>query len=394
MLTEPVCVTHWERVQDFNPHSWQQVGNLIRHLGLAMPKKRGEDRETTEAKYLRRFSKKHPVFRLILECRERQKMLTTYMWPLDEEGRVHTTYGRYPSTWRFSSRAVNLQNIPKRVDLAAGFRRMLIARPGHVLIEADAEAIEAVLVGYSAGSDDYVRLAKAGVHGWLTSHLVGRPIPIDLPLAELRARCQEMKHTEKQAYEPAKRVIHGANYGLTPFGVYDEFQEHFPGGLKQAKALHALYFSLPPVQPVVRWQRATMERAHHEGYLDNHFGYRHYFYDVFSFDRKQDRYVLGTDAKRAIAFIPQSDASAIQTEILLTLAQDPRVLPWMRLIVHDNLVLEVSGEQQGYAVETVQQVMTRPWPELGGLDVGVEIKVGRNLAPFDAVENPDGMREV
>jgi hypothetical protein len=136
-----------------------------------------------------------------------------------------------------------------------------------------------------------------------------------------------------------------------------------------------------------------MERAHAQHYLDNHFGYRHYFYDVFTWDRKREGWGLGTDAKRAVAFVPQSDASAIQTEILLKLA-DTAVAPWMRLIVHDSLILEAPEEQVDVAVALTQQVFTSSWPELGGLSIGCEVSMGRNLAPFDAATNPDGMRSI
>ena len=109
-----VVVRH-ETALDFNPHSSDQVMALMRHLDLKVPKKRGTDRDTTEAKYLKRYGKKQPIFKTIMECRARQTMLSTFMWPLDSNDRAFTVYGFHPSTWRKSSRNVNLQNIPKKV---------------------------------------------------------------------------------------------------------------------------------------------------------------------------------------------------------------------------------------------------------------------------------------
>jgi DNA polymerase-1 len=371
----------YSKTLEFNPHSSKQVLDLIRSLGLKPPRAvKGEDRETTEAKYLKRFSRKHPVFKLILDCRARQKLLSTYNWPLDAAGRVHTQYGYHPSTWRKSSRSVNLQNIPKRSDLAREFRRMLVASPGHVLIEADAAAIEAVLVGYCANSQGYVRLARAGVHGFLTSHITGKPISADLSDKALQEACKTAKASYPEVYERAKRIVHLSNYLGTPQRIWDEYQEDF-SSLTQVKDLQAMYFGLIP--EVRKWQRETCERAASQKYLQNPWGYRHYFYSVFAWDRKHECWKLGEDAKRAVAFLPQSMASAIQTEVLLRLWAWDEMQQWLRLIIHDSIVCEVPESQADYCSRILAAEMTRPIPELSGLVVGCEIKLGPNLAEME-----------
>ncbi|WP_414076072.1 DNA polymerase, partial [Staphylococcus aureus] len=100
----------------------------------------------------------------MLHARQHHKLISTYVYVLDAAGRVHTTYTFNPSNWRKSSKEPNLQNIPKRNELAAAFRRTIIASPGHVLIEADSSAIEAVIVGYCAQSPRYIKIAQAGIH--------------------------------------------------------------------------------------------------------------------------------------------------------------------------------------------------------------------------------------
>lgn len=371
----------YERVLPFNPHSSEQVKALIRSLGLTVPKSsKGEDKETTEAKYLRRFGRKHPVFKRILECRERQKLLSTYNWEL-RDGRVRTSYGFHPSTWRKSSRAVNLQNIPKRSDLSREFRRMLVATPGHLLIEADASAIEAVLVGYCAGSNRYIQLAKSGVHGFLTSHIVGAPVSRELPPDEFTKACKATKRAYPGVYETAKRIVHLSNYMGTPRRIYDEYEEEFDS-LRQVTELQQLYYALIP--DVVKWQHDVCSRAAKERYLQNHFGYRHYFYNVFGWDRKYSRPTLGDDAKRAVAFIPQSDASAIQSELLLRLDAYKDIRETLRLIIHDSVVFEVPEWQVDYVCSVVYREMTAGIPELGGLSIGCNVSYGPSLG--DMVE--------
>ncbi|KKL83268.1 hypothetical protein LCGC14_1976450, partial [marine sediment metagenome] len=203
-------VERWAKVMPFNPGSWKQVADFARVEGIKLPmvrKPSGEEKESTEAKYLKRIANKRyrkdeqwkgEVFRSVLDCRKKNKLLTSYNWQPAADGCIHTTYGYHPSTWRKSSRGPNMMTIPKRSDLAEEFRKMFVAAPGHAFVTADSEAIEAVLVGYWAGSKEYIQLAKAGIHGWLASHVLKEPIPLDIPFDELRSRCREFKHRDEK----------------------------------------------------------------------------------------------------------------------------------------------------------------------------------------------------
>lgn len=389
-----------QRREPFNPNSRLQLLDLMRHLKIKPPVKYGElgaeDSETTGAKHLLKFSKKHPIFKRILYCKQRGKLLSTYNWTLDEFNRVFTTYGFHPSTWRKSSRNRNLQNIPKRSDLADEFRRMIIAPPGFYFIESDASAIEAVLVGYDAGSPGYIALSKAGLHGWMTAAYHKEIIPLDLPFPQLTKLCKAAKKKWPVMYEVIKRVDHLSNYLGSPARIYEEYPEEFENE-GQAKALQQFYFSTEPGREVRKWQQDVLTRAnsHSPAYLVNHFGYKHYFYELFKWNPRKHQDDLGDDAKRAIAFIPQSDGSACQTEVLLRLAEGyPGMLDRLRLIIHDSIVTLVK-EDDVEEVATIQHTeMIRPVPELGGLSIGAETKYGRNLGGWDPEHNADGMREM
>jgi DNA polymerase-1 len=379
-------VTEYEQLLEFNPASWRQKLDLVRHYKLKVPRKRKTGDETSDGKHLERFAKKFPVFQTILECQRREKMISTYIWKLRGDGRVGTTYGFNPSTWRKSSRQVNLQNIPARNDLARLFRRMLVAAPGHVLLEADSSAIEAVLVGFCAGDPDYIRLAKLGIHDFVGLHWTGQSVNLGLDDATLKVEFHEFKHDYPEIREAAKRGVHGSNYLLSHFGLHDEYPEYFPTR-KKAKEFQEFYFGLFP--KLRQWQQATIDRAHLETYLDNHFQYRHYFFSVYNRKRttpaeqqltgEKWKWVHGEDAKRAVAFVPSSDASAMQTEYLLELVEHRAVAAGLRNLVHDSFWIEVPENDVDQVARQVQQTMTKPFPELGGLSVGVELKVGPNL---------------
>lgn len=394
-------VTYYRSSLRFNFNSSDQTKALVLAKGLKIPTKRGENRPSVEAKHLKQFGKKHSVFRLILEARQHHKMVTTYDWPLDPTGRVHTTYGFHPSTLRKSSRSVNLQNIPKRSELAYLFRQTIIAAPGHLLVTGDSAAIEAVLVGYAARSPRYILAAKAGIHDLFMSHVRakregGRGIDPQLPYEALAEACALARLQDKtyplgeQIREACKRTIHGTNYGLTPYGMNDEYPELFPKR-KDAQEMQDMYLNLYP--ELRGWMRETRERASSQTFLDNHYQYRHYFFSVFKWNPTHQGWEPGTDSKRAIAFVPQADASAIQTEDLLAL-NETWLAQCLRLIIHDEFVLEVPEEHWQEACQLLYEVQTRPRPELGGLSIGSEVKYGHNLAEMtlyvpERKETPD-----
>ena len=498
-------VAGWDRMLPFNPASPLQVKNLIKHLGLKVPQVKGEDRESTEAKYLKALSKKNAIFKTILAYREREKLITSYMWPttkttvtdiiwveahiegskvqdsqLSKEspftgnvqhslhkrlgekdgisetplryrlqaetscplylraswvgfdvpswpdlyflseasiqahhpslgygqvkqhkgesgsyllflpqqisctpfeasyvllpfkrettiGKVHTQFSFAPSTWRKSARNPNIQTVPKRNDLAHEFRRMVIASPKNILVECDSSGIEAVLVGYFAGSTRYIELAKSGVHRWLAEQYAGRKVSKSEPL-----------------YDQIKRVVHLSNYMGTPQRIHEEYPDLF-ANVKAARELQEFYFATEPGQDVRAWQQATLQMAHKEHRLDTPFGQRHYFYDVFTY--REGQAVMGDDAKRAVAFRPQATASAIQTEFVLEIADHHQwMLPHLRWLVHDSIIAEVpEGDAERFAAE-LMQVMTMPHSQLQGLSIGAECKVGPNLAEMKEVK--------
>jgi uracil-DNA glycosylase family 4 len=382
---------------EFNVDSWQQIQRLAKHLGIKLPprdttKETDEEALATDKKTLSHYVKKYPVFKHILACRERWKLVSTYKWPLDADDRVHYTLGFHPSTWRLSCRNQNLQTIPKRSDLAHLFRRMIVATPGHKIVEGDSAAIEAVLVGYFANSTRYMRLAKSGVHGWLTSALHGQPISLDLDDATLTKLCKASKRTWPADYEKIKRVIHLSNYLGTKRRIHEEYPDDFATE-KEAGKLQQFYLGSEPGLDVRAWQKATVELAHANKALENGFNLRHRFYSLYAWNARRQSWEFGDDAKRAVAFKPQSAAAAIQRIIVARLLHRlPECAPWLCLLVHDAIIADVPDEHVGRYAQTLYDVMTSPIDELEGLTIGAEVSVGDNAAPF-AEDNLGGMQE-
>lgn len=326
--------------------------------------------------------------------------------PVGPDSRVHTTFTSNPSTLRFSSVGPNLQNLPRggESEEALWVKSCFVAPAGSTFWARDFSAIEAVLVGYFAGSARYVRFAKLGVHAYLASHLVGRPADLAWGEGELRRYFKQLKAEEGATYNIAKRVVHLSNYLGTPRKMADTAPEAFPT-VKDAARLQGIYFDLFP--EIRTWHRTLCERVDaarrrkaDEGevitdpwtlgvaYARNPFGYVHRFFNVLEWEKVDGTWYssFGEDAKRLIAFLPQSTAAAIIKRAARVMWEDyPWVGQTLRLLIHDEALGECAEADLETCLRISREVMEAPIPELPldpswglgeALTIGTEAKAG------------------
>lgn len=400
-------VTRWVRAEPFNPGSRDDILAYMKSKGMKGGSAKGVSGPSTDAKTLEKLAKssKDPFFSLVLNHREVGKVLGTYvngtLERLGADGRIHPHFGHHPSTWRLSCRNPNLQNVVADKDgdntIAAGFRNALIAVDGCLLVDADFSGIEAVQVGWYSDDKDYTYLAaEVSVHAFLTAILVGEKPDLSWPVESLREFLADIKHRRPTVYERAKHCVHGTNYGLTPWGMVANYPEHFT--LSTAKWVQAQYFELCP--KLEAWQKAIRLRAARTGYLggkDHPFRYKHWFWNVSTYDRKTGERKLGEDAKRCVAFYPQSTAAGVLAETCLTL-MNPKDENYVgdfyygrtpiRALVHDSILAEVPEDKVDEYVRRIKAVMTTPikrqplsWDPGSYLTLNCEVKVGKSWAP-------------
>jgi DNA polymerase I-like protein with 3'-5' exonuclease and polymerase domains len=309
------------------------------------------------------------------------KTLGTYVdgFAPDRKGKIYTTYTLNPSSGRLSSKNKNLQNVSHHSQnnrYAKQVRRQLIAGPGNVFVEADSSAIEAVLSGFFQGDPTYITLARQGVHDYVTC------MELDLEFDPKQLGDYKKDPRYAQARERNKRVVHGTNYGMSPKMMTKQYPETFRSEYEARKAQERYLAACPRLGP---WQHEVRVTAHRQNYIQNPWGYRHYFFQVFTKNLKGE-FVLGPDAKRVVSFLPQSSAAAFMRDSLLILGNSEWA-PYMTAMVsiHDSVCLEVPEALQAEAITWLADTLTRPVSELGGLRIGCEVKVGRNWAEMDAV---------
>lgn len=476
--------TRWFWQEPFNPDSWQQLLAYIKAKGHK-PGRARDGKDTTDKETLKTLARQtgDPLYALELNVRAIHKVEGTYvrrtLLLLDDQDRVHPVPTNKPSTLRLSYVDPNITNViadkgasaGSPAALAAGFRQCIVAadvprlaRMGFTeaerdrwtarwhppsrelgpcsLWEVDYSGIEAKIVGWCARHPDYIRLAALGVHAGLASHILGTPYDPswlrDRP-DDLAAFFKTIKKTHPEVYDPAKRCVHGDNYGLTEYGMIESFPEMFPS-LSVARRYKAIYRKMAPQVP--QWQTRMRDLAYHNGYLGgpgdpreawergvHPFGYKHHFWSVIRYQpitepqrqrilQKGEGYLtteiqgkwyamkLGEDAKRCVAFMPQSIAAGVLKETMLMLFDpaSPSYIgdAWygrtpLRAPIHDSLLLEVPDGIADQVMPVVYWVFQRPIPELPMppewglgecLTIGIEAKRGVSWDRMETVDLP------
>ncbi len=144
-----------EAGEEFNIKSTKQLGEILfGKLGLKGAKKTKTGFSTNET-VLKSLADEHPIIEHILEYRERQKMLSTYVEPLlklakkDKNSRIYTSFVQTgTATGRLASKEPNLQNIPVKSELGREVRRAFIAKEGYSLVSIDYSQIELRLLAH------------------------------------------------------------------------------------------------------------------------------------------------------------------------------------------------------------------------------------------------------
>jgi uracil-DNA glycosylase family 4 len=366
-------VTRWAVLKDFSPNSSSQVKEYMRAMKHPVPYSKKESKETTDKRFLQRYAALYPsaLYLPILEYRKTAKLLGTYTaWPIGEDGRIHTRFSLAPATGRLSSLNPNVQNIPSEGEMADMFRDCLIADPGKLIIRRDYTGAEAFLTGYFANDPLFMKLSTMGVYTYVLAKHIGLQLdPNDPSLPEILAKIKKENKEPKPGeyvspYKKFKTLVLGICYGLGP----DQMFEQNPGVFSskgEARKLRKFFFQLFP--KIEMFQENAVEEARTTALVKNPFGYIRWLWDV-----------PGLDGPKAIAQKPQSSLAAIIKRAMRGIDESP-IADDLFLQIHDELAIQAPENDWEWRDEVLKEIMERPIPELGGLVIRTERKMGRSM---------------
>ena len=323
--------------EPFNIQSPKQLGTILFERLMLPAGKKTKTGWSTNAAVLDKLRGKHPIVEQILDYRTLTKLKSTYadglLKEISADGRIHTNFQMtVTATGRLSSTEPNLQNIPVRRELGAQIRKMFVASPGKVLVDADYSQIELRLLAHIANDETMIAAFRSGedIHAVTASQVFGVPLAEVTPL--------QRSH--------AKAVNFGIVYGISAFSLAQDigvFQN-------EAKAYMDSYFA--KYHGVREYMTRVVEQAKADGYVTTLFGRRRDLpelkssnFNVRSFGERValNMPIQGTAADIIKAAMVRVDAR-MRTEHL-----QARLL----LQVHDELIVECPAEE----AETVKAIL-------------------------------------
>lgn len=326
----------------------QLSGLLFDTLGLKTKGRRKESGAfTTNAETLEQLRDSHPIIPLILEQRELQKILSSYVESLlthvGEDGRIHARFFQHgTTTGRFSSSDPNLQTIPAGGQWGKEVRHGFVAGKGSVFIGCDYSQIELRVLAMLSRDQRLLESFKEGkdIHASVASLVFG--VPEKSVTADMRRN--------------AKVINFGIIYGM---GV-SALQKNLGTTKEEAQRFYNEYFSAFPT--IKAYLDSSKEYAREHGYTETAFGRRRYFPTI-----NASMPFLRSFAERMASNAPlQGTAADI---IKLAIVDVHRALEksgfldraHLVLQVHDELVYEVDSkiadEVKSIVVEAMVGVM-------------------------------------
>ena len=323
--------------EPFNIQSPKQLGNVLFERLMLPAGKKTKTGWSTNAAVLDKLRGKHPIIEQILDYRTLTKLKSTYadglLKEISADGRIHTNFQMtVTATGRLSSTEPNLQNIPVRRELGAQIRKMFVASPGRVLVDADYSQIELRLLAHIANDETMIAAFRSGedIHAVTASQVFGVPLAEVTPL--------QRSH--------AKAVNFGIVYGISAFSLAQDigvFQS-------EAKAYMDSYFA--KYHGVRAYMTRVVEQAKADGYVTTLFGRRR---DLP--ERKSSNFNLRSFGERVALNMPiQGTAADIIKAAMVRVdarMRAEKLQARLLLQVHDELIVECPAAE----AETVKAIL-------------------------------------
>ena len=344
----------------FNINSTKQLGELLFDKLALPPVKKTKSGYSTNADVLEKLKDKHPIIPAIMDYRTLTKLKSTYADGLAKvignDGRIRTTFQNLvTATGRLSSTDPNLQNIPVRNDLGAEIRKMFVAKPGCVLVDADYSQIELRVLAHIAG-DQTMQAAFSNdvdIHTATASQVFNTP----------------MENVTALQRRNAKAVNFGIVYGISEFSLADDI------GVSRYEAKAYIDRYLDNYRGVRDYMKHVVEDAKQKGYTQTMYGRRRYIPELkssnFNIRQSAERMALNTP-------IQGSAADLIKLAMIHVDKALKEQYPEAKLLlqVHDELIVECPEE----IAQPVAELVSREMENIANLSVPLlaEAKIGKN----------------
>ena len=325
----------------FNLNSTRETGEvLFDELGLP-PSKKTKTGYSTNIDVLMLLKPFHPIIPLIIEYRELVKIKSTYIDGISKsvksDNKVHTTFEQFAAvTGRLSSAEPNMQSIPVRKASGAEIRKIFVASPGCVLVDADYSQIELRILAHIANDENMLDAFNNNydIHTATASQVFN--VPLDEVTNAMRTS--------------AKAVNFGIVYGISDFSLSQDL------GVTRRSAKEYIENYLNHYHGIKEYMDSVKEQAKQDGYVTSLFGRRRYIPEL-----KESNFVRRSFGERAAMNAPiQATAADIikiaMVRVYRRLKQE-NLNAKLILQVHDELIIDTPAEERDIVCKLLKEEM-------------------------------------
>jgi DNA polymerase-1 len=368
---------------EFNINSPKQLGAILfDELALgagAKAKTTTTGQRSTREEELEKLRDAHPIVGAILEYRELQKLLSTYIDSLPAmvgaDGRIHARFiPAGTTTGRMASIDPNLQNIPTKPGYGKPIRDAFTASPGFALVAIDYSQIELRIAAALSGDRKLIEVFASGgdIHTSVASNVFGvAPEHVD---SEMRRR--------------AKVINFGILYGMGA----NALRANLGDGISRADASKYLSEYFKSYSGLAEYIESVKANAARTGYTETLFGRRRSF---AGFDSPIP-YVRAAAERMAVnAPIQGTQADIIKIAMVkadayldsIHASDDAHLL----LQVHDELVYEIKEARVHELAKAIRDIMESVIDpkELNGIPIIAEVATGKTWGSLTRIPRAD-----
>lgn len=363
--------------EEFNVNSTKILSEILftkLNLGEKRQKKTPGGALSTKESELEKIKDKHPIISLILEYRELQKLLSTYIDAippqLDKNSRLHSTFIQSGAvTGRMASNSPNLQNIPNKTALGRAIRQAFVPEKGFKLLSLDYSQIELRLAAILSLDEKLIEIFKNGedIHAGVAARVFKVP----------------KEEVDKGMRIKAKAINFGILYGM---GV-NALKVNLGSSREEAQSFYNEYFeTFTGLSKYIDRIKAETARR---GYTETMFGRRRYFSGFKSslpyFRAQAERMAINAPIQGT-----QADLIKIAMRDISDWIRKNKMEDTVRMLlqVHDELVFEVREESVLDCAKAFKQIMEEALPEdkSFGVPIVAEANMGDNWGEMKSIE--------
>ncbi len=326
--------------KEINLNSPSQLLAALQDSGISI--------ENTQEDTLKQLKGEYKIISLILEYREKAKLLNTYLKGLPKHikpstGRVHTSYNQLLVSGRISSLSPNLQQLPKSKGAKELIRGALIASPGYKLVSIDYSQMELRVLAHFSQDPE---LLKAYLEG-----------------EDIHQKTADLVNIPRQQ---AKIVNFGIIYGMTPVGLASTLE------ISEKKAenfIEKYFYAYPGVKS---WKYKIIKTVGEEGFITTLSGRKRFFPGLNSNNFGERK----AAEREAVNTVIQGSSADIMKKALVQVAEAVEIYgERVRLLlpVHDELLIEVKESLVSEVVPIIMKIMASAWRLRVPLEVEAEV---------------------